>query len=191
MITACETEVSLFTLANGFTVLRIIALPFIVVLVLRSADGSSGAATVIFMIAAWTDFFDGFIARRTGTVTDIGRMLDPLADRLFISGTIIALAIAGVLPWQGVIIVTARDILMLFGYKLLLARGGAPQVSLLGKSYTALFMLAIAVCMVGFEPGGLRVGWWLFWAGVTGSIVTGIAYALQGLKLVRQAEGKA
>ncbi|MHB0867097.1 MAG: CDP-alcohol phosphatidyltransferase family protein [Thermoleophilia bacterium] len=178
-------------MANGFTALRIVAVPFIVILVLRSPDGSSDAATVIFMLAAWTDFFDGFIARRTGTVTDIGRMLDPLADRLFISGTIIALALAGVLPWQGVIIVAARDLFMIFGYKLLLSRGGAPQVSLLGKSYTALFMLAIAVSMVGFEPGGLRLGWWLFWAGVAGSVATGVAYASQGMKLVHQTEDKA
>lgn len=170
--------------------LRIVAVPFIVILVLRSADGSSSAATVIFIAAALTDFFDGHIARLTGTVTDAGRMLDPLADRLFISGTIIALAIAEVLPRDGVILVAVRDIFMIFGYKVLRSRGGAPRVSLLGKSYTALFMLAIVISMAGIEPGGLRLGWWLFWVGVAGSMITGAAYSLQGLKLIRRADGK-
>lgn len=159
-----------------------------VILVLRSDDGSSIPATAIFIAAAITDLLDGLIARKTHSVTELGRRLDPFADRLFISGTIIALAIAGVLPLAGVILVATRDFFMIIGYKMLQRRGITLRVSLLGKAYTALFMIAIVISMAGIQPAGYRVGWWLFWVGVTGSIITGIAYTVNALSRLGRPE---
>lgn len=157
------------------------------ILILKAENGASTVALVVFAAAAFTDFLDGVIARRTDSITDLGRKIDPLADRLLISCTIIALAIAGVLPAIGVILVAARDLFMIIGYKLLQRRGVAVRVSFLGKTYTALFMVAIVVAMLGFEPGGFRLGWWLFWLGVAGSLITGIGYALSGLSQLESA----
>ena len=163
-------------LANLITLLRILAVPAIVVLVLRAEDGSSTAATIIFAAAAFTDFLDGRVARSTGTVTEFGRILDPLADRIFISGTIAALTIAGKLPITGVALIVGRDIFMILGYKFLESRGTKLRVSFLGKTYTAVLMLAIVLAMMGRGP------WeFLFWAGVAGSLLTGLLYTLKGL----------
>lgn len=153
--------------------------------ILRSEAGSSIAATVIFLVAAITDFFDGLLARRTSTVTNIGKKADPLADRLLISGTIIALAVKGSLPAVGVVLVAARDLFIIVGYKWLEGRGVVPRVSVLGKVYTALFMIAILLSMTGIEVNGVRPGWWLFWVGVAGSVVSGVLYAAGGIRRLK------
>jgi CDP-diacylglycerol--glycerol-3-phosphate 3-phosphatidyltransferase len=174
--------------------LRILAVPVIVILLLWPEPGPSTAATAVFLVAALTDFLDGQLARRAGAVTEFGKKLDPLADRLFISGTILALTVAGVLPLVGVILVVARDIFMIVGYKVAEARGARLRVSFFGKAYTAVLMVAIVLAMAGIEINGLQVGLWLFWAGVAGSLLSGVAYAigvisqLRGMKVARQAD---
>lgn len=165
--------------------LRIVAIPFIVVLILSSGDGTSTAATVIFIAAALTDFFDGLMARRTATSTEFGRVLDPLADRLLIGATVISLTIVGALPVVGVALVVARDIFLVFGYKLLERRGVVMRVSLIGKSYTALFMAAIVAIAAGIEPGGVKLGLWLFWLSVAGSLFSGAGYITRGLTALK------
>jgi len=171
-----------------------LAVPVIVVLLLWPEPGPSTAATIVFLIAALTDFLDGQLARRTGAVTEFGKKLDPLADRIFISGTILALTVAGVLPLFGVILIVVRDIFMIVGYKLAEARGARLGVSFFGKAYTAVLMLAIVLAMAGIEAGGVQVGIWLFWAGVAGSLLSGAAYAisvlsqLRSMKVAREAD---
>jgi len=163
-------------IANLLTLSRILAAPVIMYLVLRSEDGSSTTATMIFAVAAFTDFLDGRFARATGTVSELGKVLDPLADRIFISGTIAALTIAGRLPLWGVALVVGRDIFMILGYKVLSRRGVRLRVTFLGKVYTAIFMLAIVLSMIDWGP------WlFLFWVGVAGSLLTGLMYMLKGL----------
>lgn len=179
-------EAALATFANLLTLLRILAVPAIVIFILRSGDGSSMAALAIFIAAAFTDFLDGLIARSTGSISELGKKIDPFADRLLISGTIIALAIMGVLPAIGVFLVAARDLYIVIGYKVLQRRGITLRVSLLGKAYTALFMIAIVAAMAGIEPAGVRLGWWLFWIGVAGSLITGVAYTVRGLASIRR-----
>ncbi|MDO8735789.1 MAG: CDP-alcohol phosphatidyltransferase family protein, partial [Thermoleophilia bacterium] len=154
----------------------LLAVPVIVLLVLDAEDGSSTAATIIFATAALTDFLDGYLARATDTVTEFGRVFDPLVDRIFICGTVAALTLAGRLPWQGVAILIARDIFMILGYKILGTREINLRVTFLGKTYTALLMAAILMCLADIGP-------WLvlFWMGVAGSVITGFMYTVKGL----------
>lgn len=189
-----QLEATLSYFVNALTLLRILAVPVIVILLLWPEPGPSAAATAVFLVAALTDFLDGQLARRTGAVTEFGKKLDPLADRIFISGTILALTVAGVLPLFGVILIVARDIFMIVGYKLAEARGARLGVSFFGKAYTAVLMLAIVLAMAGIEASGVQVGIWLFWAGVAGSLLSGAAYAinvvsqLRSMKVVREAD---
>jgi CDP-diacylglycerol--glycerol-3-phosphate 3-phosphatidyltransferase len=144
--------------------------------VLRADDGSSTAATIVFAGAALTDFLDGRLARATGTVTEFGRIFDPLVDRIFISGTVAALLLADRLPWQGVAILISRDIFMILGYKVLGTQNIKLRVTFLGKTYTALLMAAVLMCLADIGP-------WieLFWIGVAGSLITGVMYTVKGL----------
>lgn len=116
------------------------------------------------------------MARATGTVTEFGRVFDPLVDRIFICGTVAALLLADRLPWQGVAVLIGRDIFMILGYKVLGMRDIKLRVSFLGKTYTAVLMLAILMCLADLGP-------WLvlFWIGVAGSLFTGAMYTAKGL----------
>jgi len=173
-----KPEATLAKAANALTILRILAVPVIVYLVLRSEDGSSTVATLIFAAAAFTDFLDGRMARATGSVSEFGRILDPLADRIFISGTVIALTLVETdpLPLIGVALVVGRDIFMILGYKILGARGFKLRVNFLGKVYTAILMAAIVCRLAGWWPWEI-----LFWTGVAGSLFTGAIYTFKGL----------
>jgi CDP-diacylglycerol--glycerol-3-phosphate 3-phosphatidyltransferase len=186
-----RNESKLITAANLLSMSRIAATPFIFYLIVTTDVGSNMFLTILFMVTALTDFFDGLLARSTGTVSDFGKILDPLADRIFISGTIIALTISGELPLIGVALVVTRDILMVLGYKAIERRGATVRVSLLGKSYTALFMLAIIAILAGLEPGGLNLGLWLFWISVVGSLVSGVSYMMRAIVIIRAKESVA
>ncbi|MBI5870418.1 MAG: CDP-alcohol phosphatidyltransferase family protein [Actinobacteria bacterium] len=164
------------TAANALTLIRLLAVPAIVVLVLRADGGSSMAATIIFAAAALTDFLDGRLARATGTVTEFGRVFDPFVDRVFICGTVLALTLAGRLPWQGVALLVGRDIFMILGYKVLGTQEIKLRVTFLGKTYTAVLMAAVLMCLADLGPWLI-----LFWIGVAGSLVTGAMYAVKGL----------
>ncbi len=169
--------------ANFITSLRILAAPAVAILLLGSPEGSSILATLIFVGAVLTDFLDGRLARGTGTVSELGKSLDPVADRILVGSAIVALSINGALPVAGVVLVLARDIFMLLGYKLLVNRGVKLRVSLLGKAYTALIMVAVTLAMAGVQADGITVGRWLFWAGVAGSLISAVAYLARGFSL--------
>jgi CDP-diacylglycerol--glycerol-3-phosphate 3-phosphatidyltransferase len=162
--------------------------PVIFYLVVTSSSGPSRLATLIFAAAALTDFLDGQLARRTSASSDLGRKLDPVADRVLIGGSVVALAWTGLLPAIGAIIVVGRDFFMILGYKFFQGRGVTLHVSLLGKSYTALLMTALVVAMWGFQPGGIRLGWWMFWLGVAGSLLTAAGYIYGGFVRLKAAD---
>lgn len=163
-----------------------LAAPVIVFLILDSTDGSSWTAVIVFAAAAFTDFLDGFLARRTGTVSELGKVIDPLVDRIFISSIVVALAVKTQLPAWGVVLIVSRDVLIIFGYKLLGRRGIRLRISLLGKAYTAILMVAVLVAMTGFTAGEgeIKVGFWLFLAGVAGSLTSGALYAYKAVSLL-------
>jgi CDP-diacylglycerol--glycerol-3-phosphate 3-phosphatidyltransferase len=167
-------------------------MPVIAYLVITASSESTAAetadlynyiATGLFAAAALTDFLDGRLARATGTVSEFGRVLDPLADRIFISGTILALTFAGRLPILGVALIVARDIFMVLEYKALESRGVNLRVSFLGKVYTAVLMVAVVMCMAEVGPWDI-----LFWLGVAGSLLTGFYYTLKGLAQMTRIE---
>lgn len=163
-----------------------LAVPVIAYLILTSADGSSWPALAVFAAAAFTDFLDGFLARRTGTVSELGKVIDPLVDRIFISSIVLALAWRGLLPVVGVALIVSRDILAIIGYKLLKGRGIRLRVSLLGKAYTAVLMAALVAAMAGVTigDGDIRLGIVLFWVGVAGSLTSGALYAYKAVSLL-------
>src|SRR6186997_3296445 len=100
---------------NALTILRLALIPVFVVLVLTSEGGHSWAAGIVFAVAGITDQVDGWLARRWHVESEFGKLADPLADRLMISSAVILLWIAGRLPWPALVIVAARDLLLVAG----------------------------------------------------------------------------
>ena len=157
------------TVPNALTLLRLLAVPVILLLLLARKDVS---ATVVFVLAAVTDFLDGRIARRRGGVgtSHLGTILDPMADRLMLSSVAAVLAIRGLLPAIVVAMLVGRDVLALMGA---LAFRGKIRVNKVGKAATAVLMASVAVVIYG--PDWV-IGEIMFYAGFFLSLIAGLLY---------------
>src|SRR5918994_3339100 len=163
---ARRLEARIFTVPNALSLARLFMVPGVVALLLARADGLAAA---LFVLAAVTDFLDGRLARLAGP-TRLGRILDPVADRLMLSSVAVVLAVRGLLPAWAVAILVGRDLLTLVG---IFVVGSKVRVNRIGKAATAVLMGAIA--LVVLMPGTV-VGVILFYAGFGLSIVAGLMY---------------
>src|ERR687885_383874 len=149
-------------LPNALTVARLALIPVFVAVLLSADGGRSWPAAIIFGVAGVTDQVDGFLARRWKVESAFGKVADPLADRLMIDAAVILLWHAGRLPWAALVI-PARDVLLIAGYKLVVQRGYELAVNLAGKAATWLLYASLAFAMV--TRGGPDWPLWIFWAG--------------------------
>jgi cardiolipin synthase (CMP-forming) len=159
-------EDRIFTVPNALSLLRLFMVPLVVLLLLARSDGLAAA---FFVLAAATDFLDGRLARRAGP-TRLGRILDPVADRLMLSSVAVVLAIRGLLPAWAVAILVGRDLLALAGSVVV---GTKIRVNRVGKAATATLMGAVALVVI--IPGTV-VGQIMFYVGFGLSIVAGLMY---------------
>lgn len=154
----------ILTIPNLVSFVRLLAIP-VFWWVLLVEDDVTLAAWIVFIVG-WTDWVDGYLARRLGQVSELGKVLDPVADRLLIASAVIGGLIAGVLPaWLGWGLI-AREILMgLVALNLALRGGGTVEVRFLGKAATfALYgaIPAFYLAAAGVLEWLLRpVGWFL------------------------------
>ena len=135
------------TVPNILSLLRLASVP---VFVWLFVTGSEDLAVGLYAAAAWTDFFDGYIARRTNSISELGKLLDPLSDRLLILALTIALVARGVLPWWLAAAVIVRDVLVLSLFPLFDRRGvGRIPVNFTGKLATACLLLGLTLLAWG------------------------------------------
>src|SRR6188768_3089060 len=150
---------------NALTILRFLAIPLFVVLLVREQDGPSWAAGIVFGLAGISDQLDGWLARRWHVESAFGKVADPLADRLMIDTAVILLVVVHErLPWAALALILARDALLIAGYKLIVPRGYELSVNFLGKAATWLLYAALAFVMVTHE--GTQWPLWIFWTGL-------------------------
>jgi cardiolipin synthase (CMP-forming) len=139
---------------------------------------------LLFAVVVSTDWVDGYVARRTGQVSELGRILDPVADRLAIGAGLLTFAISGIFPFWAALLILVRDVtLLLGGAALLWGRDIRVEVRWIGKIATASLMAAVAWIAWGNAGGPLGevllVGGWL-------AYVVGIAeyYIAEGLYVI-------
>ncbi|MBQ4284190.1 MAG: CDP-diacylglycerol--glycerol-3-phosphate 3-phosphatidyltransferase [Lachnospira sp.] len=132
-------------LPNKLTILRTILIPFFLVFLYTDFWGSANAyvAVAIFIIASITDFLDGFIARKYNLVTNFGKFMDPLADKLLVCSALIALADIGKLPAWIVIIIIAREFII-SGFRTVAADNGV----VIAASYWGKFKTTFQIIMI-------------------------------------------
>jgi CDP-diacylglycerol--glycerol-3-phosphate 3-phosphatidyltransferase len=169
-------------LPNALTLVRLALIPVFVALVLASDQGHSWPAAIVFGVAAITDQIDGFLARRWRVESQFGKIADPLADRLMIDAAVILLWHAGRLPWIALVI-PARDVVLIAGYKLVVERGYELAVNAAGKAATWLLYVSLAFVMVTHH--GDRWPLWIFWAGVILAAVSVAGYLAKARREVR------
>jgi len=169
------------TVPNAISALRIALIPVFVWLIVDQDTTTAGLVMFGFVVA--TDWVDGTIARRTGQVTELGKVLDPVADRLAIAAGLIALAVRGVFPVWAAVLILVRDVAVLVvGVFLLTRRHVRIEVRWIGK--VATFSLMVAVPAVAWGALGLplaaaatAVGWVSYAVGIAEYYVAAAVYA--------------
>jgi CDP-diacylglycerol--glycerol-3-phosphate 3-phosphatidyltransferase len=165
---------------NALTIARFAAIPVFILLELPAEGGKSWAAAIVFVGAALTDQLDGWLARRWRVESRFGTVADPLADRLMIDAAVVLLWYHDRLPWLALVLILARDLVLVAGYKLVMPRGYELSVSLLGKVATWILYASLALMLVTSE--GRDFPYVLFWAGLVLALAAGVLYVASALR---------
>ncbi|VEN73056.1 CDP-diacylglycerol--glycerol-3-phosphate 3-phosphatidyltransferase [Candidatus Desulfarcum epimagneticum] len=169
---------------NFLTLFRIAACPAIVVLLLFPNRFFTLVATLLFSLAAITDFLDGFVARRRGLVSHFGKLMDPLADKLLISCSFIMISSHGWIPAWVVCVIVGRE-LAVTGLRNFISGSSMEadvSASKLGKYKTGFQIAAIIPLLIHFPYFGINfnaIGMALLWAALGMTIWSGVAYFIQ------------
>ena len=172
--------VHLARIPNALTVARFAAIPVFIALEATAEGGKSWAAAIVFAAAALTDQLDGWLARRWHVESRFGTVADPLADRLMIDAAVVMLWLHGRLPWPALVLILARDLVLVAGYKLVAPRGYELSVSFLGKAATWILYASLALMLVTSE--GTDLPYALFWAGLALAMAAGAFYVASALR---------
>ena len=185
--TTAAKVVSPYNAANVLTVLRIVLVPVFVAIVIASGlvgTGARVASCLVFCLASATDFVDGWIARKWSLVTSFGKVADPIADKALTGTALILLSAYDRLPWWVTIVILAREC-GVTALRFWVIRYGIIPASRGGKLKTGLQIAAIAWYLWPVPPPYDRVGPWLMGAAVTATLVTGVDYVIQAIRLRR------
>ena len=170
---------SLHTVPNWLTISRILSLPLIVLLASFPSRGFGIAAAIVFSIAAITDFLDGYIARRTGQVSEFGKLVDPIADKIIVAAALIMLVHLDRAPAWIIALIISRE----FAVSGLRAYAGTRNVVIearfMGKTKTTLQILAIICLFVNFNLWGFPFPWFgqvLLYAAFAATMWSGYEY---------------
>lgn len=175
-------------LPNKLTVLRVIMIPFFVVFMLMDITGAADKwiALAIFIVASLTDLLDGKIARKYNLVTNFGKFMDPLADKLLVSAAMICMIEKGMLASWIVIIIISREFII-SGFRLVAFDGGIViAASYWGKFKTVFQMMMIIVLIM--DLGGVFdiIGTALVWIALALTIVSLVDYVIKNKQVLTQ-----
>jgi CDP-diacylglycerol--glycerol-3-phosphate 3-phosphatidyltransferase len=169
-------------LLTAGTSLRIVLVPVLMALILADGPGGEDTASLvaasIFIVAAGTDFLDGYLARKWSVTTTLGSFLDTTADKLLVSGTLVALvAVERVSPWVCVIII-GRELVIMGLRGAVAADGTVMKPSLLGKWKTTVQFAAIALALLrlGDPVGGLFIDEWVMLLAAAITLASAVHY---------------
>ncbi|WP_448640529.1 CDP-diacylglycerol--glycerol-3-phosphate 3-phosphatidyltransferase [Geodermatophilus sp. URMC 63] len=177
----------LVNVPNALTVLRLAVVPLFAVLLLSDGgmdDDRRIWATVFFGLAIITDRYDGLIARRTGQVTEFGKLADPIADKALTGTALVGLSVLGLLPWWVTLAIIVREL----GVTLLrfwVIRHGVIAASRGGKAKTVVQALAIGLYILPLTGLLASVRWWVMAAALLLTLATGLDYVYRALTLRR------
>ena len=180
---------------NIITGVRIVATPFFIWMLLAD-HGEMGplrwAAAVFFVAAIATDAWDGHLARSRGLITDLGKLLDPIADKFLTGGALVGLSILGELPWWVTVVVLVREIGITV-HRLFEARSVVVAAAWMGKLKTVAQSVAIALALFPFAT---VLGDWVIWVNIVTmtiavalTIASGVDYVVNFARMGRGRRG--
>ena len=186
-------QAPLVNIANALTVLRLILVAVFIWLMLRQGGVMRLAATVVFIVAAFTDRLDGQLARSWNLVTSFGKIADPIADKALTLSAFVLLSVAGRLWWWITLIIIVRELGITL-LRLVMLRRAVMAASRGGKLKTVLQILGIVGLLTPWTmilpagaAGAVTVLAYLIVAGaLVVTVVTGVDYIVQALRIARR-----
>lgn len=169
----------IFNLPNSLSLIRLVCIPVVVICLHFPGRWGSFLAALFFGVAFITDFFDGYFARRHGNVTVLGKFLDPLADKILVSVTMIMLIPLGRIPPLIVILIIVREIAVTGLRGIAVSEGVVIQASPLGKYKTVSQAVALVLLCLHHGYFGLdvhEVGMVILWVALILTVWSGWAY---------------
>ena len=177
----------MWNLPNSLTVSRIVLVPILVAVLLTKLPGREYIGLGIFLLAGLTDFLDGLIARKTGAVTTMGALLDPIADKLLMSAAFISLVELDLAPSWMVTCIVGREFAVTALRMIALERGVAISANNLGKLKTTTQIIAIAILILGKELGSwIIVGHYMLWFALIVTLWSMVVYFWDNRHILRE-----
>lgn len=184
-------------IANQLTILRIVLAFVAMVLILRHTLFSLSCAFVVFLIAAFTDFLDGFLARRRQLISDLGKILDPIADKILIIGVFLAFLDLNIINIWMVVFIMLREFIVTGLRLAVLNKGVVLEARFLGKNKTvsqiaAIILIFITLILSKVYPGDKVVNFTYFtiipcvmWYVVAITVFSGVHYLWANRRLIK------
>lgn len=172
-------------LPNKLTVLRVLMIPFFVVFMLTNWGGDYGKwiALAIFCIASFTDMLDGKIARKYNLVTNFGKFMDPLADKLLVSAAMLCLIPNGKLPVWVVIVIISREFII-SGFRLVASDAGIVIAASYWGKFKTVSHMAMVIVMIADLPALHMVEIILMWIAVVLTIISLVDYVVKNVNVL-------
>jgi CDP-diacylglycerol--glycerol-3-phosphate 3-phosphatidyltransferase len=171
-------------LPNALTLLRILAVPVVVVALLGETPNGDALAAAVFALAAATDGLDGYIARSRDSITTFGKLMDPLADKLLIVGALLSLVSLNRLEAWIAMVIIAREVAVTILRTIAAERGLVIAASWLGKAKTVL-QIAAVIALIATNPAPLWVDV-LVYVALAVTVVSGADYLFGLRKRIEQ-----
>ena len=193
-MTAREYIRNNMNLPNLLTLIRLFLVPVYIVVF---AQGEKYAALAVFLVASFTDLLDGRIARKYNLITDFGKLMDPLADKVMVLTAMISMAIGNsripkVIPWAAVVVLFLKELVMVIGSSKLLKSGVVVYASMIGKVAQCCFIASLVAVYFHEEIAALFSSWFitpdlmLMWLSVILTLCALVFYVNQGVKIARE-----
>lgn len=176
-------------LPNKLTILRVLMIPFFLLFMLTDLGGAAGKwiALAIFIVASLTDLIDGKIARKYNLVTNFGKFMDPLADKLLVCAALICLVEVGLLPAWMVVIIISREFII-SGFRLIAADNGVViAASYWGKFKTTFQMIMICLLIANIHNAAMQLLTVICtWAALLLTVISLIDYLVKNKDVMKE-----
>lgn len=175
----------IWNVPNVLTMIRLTLIPVFVILF---AAGFAKWSLLVFIIASLTDLLDGYLARKHNQITDFGKLMDPLADKLMVITALICQGAAGTFPWPAIVIVMVKELVMIVGASYMLEHNIVVYSNLRGKAAQFSFILALVLSFWHAEFAAIscpldRV---ILWVAVVLALIALVDYSIDAYKKLQK-----
>ncbi|MCL2342410.1 MAG: CDP-diacylglycerol--glycerol-3-phosphate 3-phosphatidyltransferase [Firmicutes bacterium] len=180
----------MFNTPNMLSIFRLCLVPVFILFYFSGLPNANIYALLVFALATVTDFLDGYLARRFHLITNLGKVLDPLGDKMLTFSVLVCLTISGILPIWALGVFLAKELLMGIGGLILHRRAHVeiPPANYIGKTATVLFFLTCGVLVLLKDTISRGVAIWLICGCLAVALAAFVSYGIRFLKIMKQKE---